>query len=86
VLSVDEALKQNFGVLLSDLIPVVLPNIFIFCVEFYTILCFLYKILCFYCATLRIRGTSHGPVSVCPSVTSRSSTKTAERIELVFGM
>ena len=32
---------------------------------------------------LRIRGTSHGPVSVrpsvCLSVTSRSSTKTAER-------
>jgi len=37
---------------------------------------------------LCIRGTSHGPVSVCVrlSVTSRSSTKTAERIELVFGM
>ena len=31
-------------------------------------------------------GTSHGPVSVRPSVTSRSSTKTAERIELVFGV
>ena len=28
----------------------------------------------------------HGPVSVRPSVTSRSSTKTAERIELVFGI
>jgi len=28
----------------------------------------------------------HGRVSVRPSVTSRSSTKTAERIELVFGM
>ena len=40
----------------------------------------------FYRAMLCIRGTSHGPVSVCPSVTSRSSTKTAERIELVFGM
>jgi len=42
----------------------------------------------FYRAMLCIRGTSHGPVSVCvcPSVTSRSSTKTTERIELVFGM
>ena len=28
---------------------------------------------------LCIRGTSHGPVSVRPSVTSRSSTKTAKR-------
>jgi len=33
---------------------------------------------------LCIRGTSHDPVSVRPSVTSRSSTKTAERIELIF--
>ena len=37
----------------------------------------------FYHAMLCIRGTSHGPVSfrlsVCPSVTSRSSTKTAKR-------
>jgi len=37
----------------------------------------------FYRATLCIRGTSHGPVSVCPSVclsvTIRSSTKTAKR-------
>ena len=34
-----------------------------------------------YRAMLCIRGTSHGPVSVsvCPSVTSRSSTKTAKR-------
>jgi len=40
----------------------------------------------FFRAMLCIRGTSHGPVSVCPSVTSRSSTKTAERIELVFGV
>ena len=42
----------------------------------------------FYRAMLCIRGTSHGPVFVClcPSVTSRSSTKTAERIGLVFGM
>ena len=34
----------------------------------------------FYRAMLCIRGTSHGPVSVslCPSVTSRSSTKTAK--------
>jgi len=36
----------------------------------------------FYCAMLSIRGTSHGPVSVCQSVslsvTSRSSTKTAK--------
>jgi len=35
---------------------------------------------------LSIRGTSHGLVSVRPSVTSRSSIETAERIELVFGM
>jgi len=35
----------------------------------------------FYRAMLCIRGTSHGPVSVRvrPSVTSRSSTKTAKR-------
>ena len=33
---------------------------------------------------LSIRGTSRGPVSVCPSVTSECSTKTAERIELVL--
>ena len=40
-------------------------------------------IIRFYRAMLCIRGTSHGPVSVrppvCPSVTSRSSTKTAKR-------
>ena len=37
----------------------------------------------FYRAMLCVRGTSHGPVSVClsvrPSVTSRSFTKTAKR-------
>ena len=33
----------------------------------------------FYRAMLCIRGTSHGPVSVRPSVTSRSCTKTAKR-------
>ena len=33
----------------------------------------------FYRAMLCIRGTSHGPVSVRLSVTSRSSTKTAKR-------
>ena len=33
----------------------------------------------FYRAMLCIRGTSHGPVSVRPSVTSRCSTKTAKR-------
>jgi len=37
----------------------------------------------FYRAMLGVRGTSHGPVSVClsvsVSVTSRSSTKTAKR-------
>ena len=37
----------------------------------------------FYRTMLCIRGTNHGPVSVCPclclSVTSRSSTKTAKR-------
>ena len=41
---------------------------------------------CFYRAMLSIRGTSHGPVSVRLSVTSRCSIETAERIELVFGM
>ena len=40
----------------------------------------------FYRAMLCIRGTSHGPVSVCLSVTSRCSIETAEQIELVFGM
>jgi len=36
---------------------------------------------------LCIRGTSHGPVSVCPSVRHKLvSYLTAERIELVFGM
>ena len=38
----------------------------------------------FYRAMLCIRGTSHGPVSVRLSVTSRSSTETDERIELFF--
>ena len=33
----------------------------------------------FYRATLCIRGTSHGPVPVCLSVTSRCSTKTTKR-------
>jgi len=33
----------------------------------------------FYRAMLCIRNTSHGPVSVCLSVTSRSSTKTAKQ-------
>ena len=39
------------------------------------------KRLSFYRAMLCIRGTSHGPVSVCLclSVTSRCSTKTAKR-------
>jgi len=32
----------------------------------------------FYRAMLCIRGTSHGPVSVCPSITSRCSIKTAK--------
>ena len=40
----------------------------------------------FYHAVLCIRGTSHGPVSACLSVTSRCSIETDERIELVFGM
>jgi len=40
----------------------------------------------FYRAMLSIRGTSHGPVSVCPSVTSRFFIETDERIGLVFGM
>ena len=34
------------------------------------------RLVFFYRAMLCIRGTSHGPVSVRPSVTSRSSTKT----------
>ena len=38
----------------------------------------------FYRAMLCIRGTSHGPVSVCLSVTSRCSIETDERIELGF--
>ena len=33
-----------------------------------------------------IASTSHGRVSVCLSVTSRSSVETVERIELVFGI
>ena len=41
------------------------------------------KVQFFYRAMLCIRGTNHGPVSVCPSVcpsvTSRCSTKTAKR-------
>jgi len=39
------------------------------------------SLIIFYCAMLCIRGTSHGPVSVsvCLSVTSRSSTKTTKR-------
>jgi len=41
------------------------------------------KRYCFYRAMLCIRGTSHGPASVCPcqglSVTSRSFTKTTKR-------
>ena len=44
----------------------------------------------YYRATLCIRGTRHGPVSVSVSVrvsvTSQCSIETAERIELVFGM
>ena len=51
-----------------------------------TELLFLLCFLVFYRAVLCIRGTSHGPMSVCPSVTSRSSIETAERIELFFGM
>ena len=38
-----------------------------------------YVYFSFYRAMLCIRGSGHGPVSVCPSVTSRSSTKTAIR-------
>jgi len=41
---------------------------------------------CFYRAMLSILGTSHGPVSVRLSVTSRCCIETDERIELVFGM
>jgi len=39
----------------------------------------IYEINHFYGAMLCISGTSHGPVSVYPSVTSRSSNKTAKR-------
>jgi len=38
-----------------------------------------YSACFFYCAMLCINSTSHGPVSVCLSATSRSSTKTAKR-------
>jgi len=37
------------------------------------------RLQAFYRAMLCIRGTSHGPVCVCLSVRSRSSTKTAKR-------
>ena len=40
----------------------------------------------FYRAMLCMRSTSHGPVSVCMSVTSRCSVEVVGRIELVFGM
>ena len=40
----------------------------------------------FTCAMLCIHSTSHWPVSVCLSVTSRSCAKRAERIGLVFDM
>jgi len=42
-------------------------------------------LLYFYRAMLCIRGSTHGPVSVRLSVTSRCSIETAERIELVCG-
>jgi len=44
-----------------------------------TVSCFSKIQIGFYRAMLCIRGTSHGPVSVRLSVTSRSSTKTAKR-------
>ena len=46
-----------------------------------SVLCVMLTITDFYRAMLCIRGTSHGPVSVCLclSVTNRSSTKTAKR-------
>ena len=48
-----------------------------------TVSCFSKIHFGFYRALLCIRGTSHGPVSahlsVCPSVTSQSSTKRAKR-------
>ena len=40
---------------------------------------------CFYRAMLSIRGTTHEPVSVRLSVTSRCSIEMDERIERVFG-
>jgi len=55
-----------------------------------TVSCFSKIQIGFYRAMLFIRGTSRRPVSLrvrpCLSVTSRSSTKTAERIGLAFGM
>ena len=37
-------------------------------------------------AMLARAGTSYGSASVCPSVTSRCSIETAERIQLVYGI
>ena len=54
-------------------------------IKFYPIICQQgpFSKLLFYRAMLCIRGSRHGPVSVClsvrPSVTSRCSTKTAKR-------
>ena len=71
-------------------VPVYLVVQFLFIVLWFSfVISLLYVVLkvrmSFYRATLCIRGTSHGPVSVCLSVTSRCSIETAERIELVFG-
>jgi len=43
-----------------------------------------FELIRFYRAMLSIRGTSHGPVSVRLSVTSRCSIEMVERIELVL--
>jgi len=47
-----------------------------------TVSCFSKIQIGFYRAILCIRGTSHGPVSVCLSVTSRCSIETAERTRI----
>jgi len=65
-------LERGADLLMAQLMPLPL-----------TVSCFGKIQIGFYRAMLCIRGTSHGPVSVClsvcPSVTSRSSTKTAKR-------
>jgi len=70
--------RLRTSLLTARLITGRLPNVRSFSVN-------KYMSVPFYRAMLCIRGTSHGPVSVRLSVTSRCSIETAERIELVFG-